>query len=459
MQEKNNLPIINQTYTKSNIMISSKLRASLLENKLMAIALSRLENSTINPDQTLEAKLYPGELKRLVSDEAHIYRDLLIASKSMNGRTMVIEDGKGNFHSFACITNCFYTDGVFIIRFNSALQNHVFGRERNFTPLELSVMTGFTRNSSFRIYELLKKDLYRARANINNGRVDVEYDLCEFRFIIGLSNIDNSHVKSYIDHVNVIDWEEAHRVLEKNGSRSDIKYKSTDKLQKDCLKPAQEELAEKSDVRFEYELIRIGRSYKRILFHIYRNKPHYSEAIQERQKYIEKINGDYQMEIPRDMSTATQSLYDKYVGHNNLCKEDLDLFMRLDENPVNITAAIEYADKQGDINNYIGYIVDTIKHRYYEVQPTNVYKGSHEEAVARDRLREASDSEETKKKVWDNIKKQKDFEFFLAYEEEEENLSFIELDELLPLSESCQKYINWRKADLPGKQNWRITEE
>ena len=176
MPNYENLPMETRSYVKSNEMISAKYRSTLLENQVMAIALTRIEGNPNDLDNPLEARLYPGELKKLVSDDAHIYRDLKALAKSITGHTMFLEDGKGNFKAFSVVPNADYQDGVFILKFNQVLREHLFGLERNFTTLELSVMTNFKKSSSFRIYELLKKDLFRSKASVNNGRVDVEYN-------------------------------------------------------------------------------------------------------------------------------------------------------------------------------------------------------------------------------------------------------------------------------------------
>ncbi len=455
----NLIPIENRSYVKSNDMISAKTKASLLENKLLAVAIAHIEENPQSKDNQLEARLYPSTLKKILSDDTHIYRDLKMLAKSITGRSMILEDGKGNFKAFAVIPSAVYENSVFTINFNSLLKDHLLNLDKNFTMYELSVMTNFSRNSSFRIYELLKRDIFRSKPNVNNGRVTVEYNLFEFRFLIGLANIENQYIQTRIKNMSVIDWEELYYTLEKYGTQNDIKYKATDKLQRDCLKPAQEELLEKSDIRFDYELVRIGRSYKRIVFHIYPNDPRNKKELRERQRYIEKINSkDYQYEIPRDMSEDIQKLYDKYVGHNELVAEDLDLLFKISGDPNDIAAAIEYTDTRKNVGNYVGYIIDTLKGRYFETEPIEVRSGSHEKALAYKEFDDAVHSDDTKKRVWDNIKKQEDFDVFLEYEEKEENLTFLELDELLPVDESASKYIKWRKLDLPGRKTFHVPD-
>ena len=440
-----------KSYVKSNEMISAKYRSTLLENQVMAIALTRIEENFKDKDAPLEARLYPGELKKLVSDDAHIYRDLKSLAQTITGHTMFLEDGKGNFKAFSVVPNADYQDGVFVIKFNQVLREHLLGLEKNFTTLEISMMTNFTRNSSFRIYELLKKDLFRSKPQINNGRVDVEYDLFEFRFLIGIANSDNVHVKNRIKTMSEIDWEELYHVLEKKGSKSDIKFKTTDKLQKDCIKPAQEELAQKSDISFEYELVRVGRPYKKIIFHIFPNVPQNKDEIEARKRFAEKISlNNRQYEIPMDISQDTQALYDAYVGHNGLEKEDMDLLLRVSGMSVSdIKSAIDYTDRQGVVNNYMGYLIRCIQGRYFESKDIVVVEGSSQKAEAFNSMQDAVHSEETKKRVWESTKKKDDFNDFLQYEEQVRQLSFIELDEMLQPSEAVAEYISWRKAGAP----------
>ena len=451
MANFDNQLIENKSYVKSNEMISAKYKSTLLENQVMAIALTRIEENHNDINEPLEARLYPGELKKLVSDDAHIYRDLKALAKTITGHTMFLEDGKGNFKAFSVVPNADYQDGVFIIKFNHVLKEHLLGLDKNFTTLELSMMTNFKRNSSFRIYELLKKDLFRSRPSINNGRVDVEYNLFEFRFLIGIANSDNIHVQNRIKTMSNIDWEELYRILEKNGSKRDIKYKTTDKLQKDCIKPAQEELKNKSDIRFEYELIRIGRPYKKIVFHIYPNKPKNEEEIEVRKNYIEKISkNNRQYEIPHDLNIETQKLYEEYVGHNELDKEDIDLLLKTATyNVEDVKKAIIYTDKQEEVNNYMGYIVRCIQNRYFDNEVIAVIEGSAKQAEVINNLRKEAHSEDTKKRVWEATKKKEDFEDFIYYEEHNRNISFMELDEILSPAEAVEEYISWKRFGSP----------
>ena len=80
---------------KSNTLISGKFKTSILENKIMAIALTRIEIK----DGCPVARLYPGEIKQLLgkNTDTNIYKKLKRTAKLMTGHQIVIEDSKGNF--------------------------------------------------------------------------------------------------------------------------------------------------------------------------------------------------------------------------------------------------------------------------------------------------------------------------------------------------------------------------
>ena len=97
----------------------------------------------------------------------------------------------------------------------------------------------------------------------------------------------------------------------------------------------------------------------------------------------------------------------------------------------------------------MGYLVRCIQNRYFESEAVAVVEGSHEKATVINALHEAANSEETKKRVWESTKKKEDFVVFLAFEENEKGISFMELDEILPPAEAVDEYISWVKAGRP----------
>ncbi len=440
-----NEPLNSLSLRKSNDFISAKYKSTLLENQVMAIALTKIEVDAKDKDAPLQAKLYPGDLKKLVSDPAHIYRDLKKLAKSITGHTMFLEDGKGNFKAFSVVPNADYIDGVFIIKFNNELRDHVLGLTSSYTNLELAVMTDFKRNTSFRLYEVLKKDAYKIPKNtstVDEPRVQVEYNISELRFIIGLANSDDQMVKNAMANMGKdINWDDLYEKLDKK----DKKYEEWRDFQRRILKPAQEELAEKSDIRFDYEGLREGRKTKRILFTIYRNIPSNPEIIDERQRIIDENTVPFrQLEMPYD---TYPELYDELIGHNDLCKEDITLLLKkADYNPNKVREAVEMADEASNnsfINNYMGWLIKCLEEGWGE---KGVVEGSSDKAAVVTAVMDEydkADKEGLAKKSWDRIKSKPEFAGFIEAIEEE-GMDVEQMEVIYSYQELTKAYTDFR---------------
>lgn len=428
----------NLSLQKSNSLVSAKYKSSLIENQIMAIALTRIEVNASDESAPIAAKLYPGELKRLIGDPTNIYKTLKKVAKTMIGHTMFMEDGKGNFRGIAVVPNATYENGVFTVEFNKDLRKHILGLEKNYTTLELSVLTGFKRNSSFRIYELLKSHLYKSRKEVNDGRVDVEYNVSELRFMIGLANSDDQGIKNAMAAMgNHIDWDALYEKLDKK----DRKYETWYDFQRYVMKPAQEELEEKSNIRFTYEGRRAGRRMGSVVFHIYPNQPSNPEVIDERKILLDSnAVRDRQLEIPLDFYPE---VYEEFVGHNKLSKEDLDLLITKAAGDVEkVRDAIHLADKQPEIGNYMGWLIRCIEDGYHTVETVS---GSAERAEELRELRDGYEAskEQTKERVWNKTKQKADYADFVRMIMEHDISEEI-LESVYAVDELLQMYADWK---------------
>jgi len=432
----------NLSVSKSNDMISAKFKSTLLEHNIMNMALAKIEINTKDKEMPLEARLYPSDLKRVISDEAHIYRDLKKVAKTIIGHTMFIEDKHGNFKAFAIVPNAEYTNGEFVIKFNNELRNHILGINAPFTTLELSVMTSFQRAASFRIYELLKKHMFKSKPSVNMGRVDVEINLSELRFMIGIANIDDQGVKNEMARMgNKVDWDLLYSKLDK----SNKKYVRFAEFKRNVLNPAQEELAEKSDIRFDYEAIRIGHSISSIVFHVYKNIP--DKCVIEKKQILEKSHLNCrQLEFPKDTELFSP-LFEKYEGHKVLIKEDIELLLRkANYDAKKVERAIELADKQKHLRNYVGWIVKCIEDGYEEIP---VSRGSVETAKKEDVVYEKyqNTTKEEKESIDESLltktKQKEEYPNFIEFLEEN-GVEEQKLEILYTPGEIVQMFVDWK---------------
>ena len=225
---------------------------------------------------------------------------------------------------------------------------------------------------------------------------------------------------------NTINWDELFEKLDKK----DKKYEEWRDFQRRILKPAQEELKEKSDIRFEYEGIREGRKTRRLLFTIYRNVPKNQEVISERQKIIEaNVAAFRQLEMPMD---TFPDLYGDFVGHNKLTKEDIDLLLKkADYQEERVRGAIAMADAQDSLTNYMGWLIRCIEKGYGQV-----------ETVAGSAQREKN-KDIIVARAWERTKSKEDYDEFIGMIEKN-GLTEELLESIYPVSETLQMYADWK---------------
>lgn len=411
MEEKNTTDLV---LRKSNSLISGKYKTSLLENKIMAIALTRI---TII-DGCPVATLYPGEIKKILGKEndTNIYRTLKRTAKIMTGHNLIIESGTGEFRAFSMINNADYIDKKFTITFNKNLTPYVHNLKNNFTTMEVAVLMKFKKGYSYRIYELLKKEIYKSKPDVNNGIVIKEYGLNELRCTIGLANTDEEGVKKAIADGKSWDYIYENVIKEK---QFPVWYDFKRKV----LEPAREELAQTSDIRFNYEADRYGTGGKirRIRFFIEKNNPeeYVYENVANTAKLIRESNKEYQQITMDDFVEITddETELDSYIGMNGLTRDHLIEFVRLaDGDEEKVIRAIKKANEQPELRNYIGWIISCIKRNGYE-DPIPVIQGSTEKGEKVKALKEfyKNNKNDIAEKVWQKIKSRSDYQDFISY--------------------------------------------
>lgn len=388
---------------KSNTLISGKFKTSILENKIMAIALTRIEIK----DGCPVARLYPGEIKQLLgkNTDTNIYKKLKRTAKLMTGHQIVIEDSKGNFSIFTMVNNADYVDKQFIITFNKNMTPFVHQLKNNFTTYEVATLMKIEKAHSYRLYELLKKEIYRSDPNVNNGVVTKEYGLSELKCTIGLANTDEAGVQRAI--ADGKSWDEIYYNVVKDKS-FEVWYE----FRRQVLEVAKKELAEKSDIIFDYEPLKYGSGAKvrRIRFYIAKNEPKQKDELKNTINMLNSMN-EAQTETEEDRS----GIY-TYIGHNKLTRDDIIEFLRVaDGDEDKVEKAITLADKQEYIKNYVGWIISCIKGKYKEA--TETIQGSAEQAEKVNALRqEVIDHEaDIAVRIWNKIKKKEDYNTFVEY--------------------------------------------
>jgi plasmid replication initiation protein len=401
-----------QKVYKGRELISAKYKASLLENKLTSIALSRL---TMEGD-TPVATLFPSEIKKLLGrqSDTNIYKKLISTAKTMTGHQMVIEDDKGNFEVLAMITNARYENGVFFVTFNKVIAPYIINIKGNYTSYSLANVLRFKCDYSFRIYELIKSEAWHLKKGDMNDYFVKEYGLSELKCMIGVVNMDEAKVKRAKQ--NGASWD---KIVEIANEKS---FNEWGDFRRRVLDRARKELEEQCDVKFDYDPIAAGRGGKivAVKFIIRWNNPGEKviEAISAKKKQVEETNNKYEQMTLTNLSEKMEAL----VGHNGLSESDIRVFLKEalhDENEV--LRAVEMADKQaGPLNNYAGWIISCIREHYDE--SAMVIEGSKKKGdrvvKAREIMEEKTDEErrEMSAAYWNKAMKRRS-DNFLEFED------------------------------------------
>ena len=423
---------------KSNEFVSGKYKSSLLENKLMAFALTRLRIVNGCP----VADMYKNDIINILGcKENNIYRKLKRTAADMSGHVICLEDGRGNFQCFSMVNNASYVNGIFTIQFNQEMAPYVSGLKQNFTTYELAALARFEYNHSYRLYELLKKEIYKSNPQVNNGVVEKTFGVNELRCELGLINMDDKDVKRAINEKK--SWDDIFENIAK-----DRQFITWYDFRRHVLDVAQNELREKSDICFEYIADGKGKGSKvrNVTFYIKKNSLDVIEQqeISNKENAILQRNADYE-EMTKDLDEhPLPSMMQELIGHNNLTESDIKLFYELAEyNATKVEDAVTLADSQNEISNYVGWIRKCIQDGYEEATP--VVMGSSDSAERIKQIRElmTNDAINIATRAWMRTTQKDDYPDFLKYCEEE-GLTEEALNAIYEDTEKIDLYTQWK---------------
>ena len=264
----NEIVLADRDYKRSNFLISTKYKASLLENRLMAVSLSKISNSEYEEDAggNLIVHMKASELKKLFNtNSGSFYEKLDAVSQVMTGRSLGwTNPEEHSFQYIALVTKASYADGVFTIEFNHHLKKYIKNLTENFTILNLPTMLAFKYDSSFRLYELLKSKAYSPRGKIDTGVYHIDFDLAELKLELGVVNANSDRVQRILNGEEAPNYEKA---VEAAPERT---YDRWSDFNNRILKKATKEINEISDIFITYDTLGSGRGGKiyKVLFTI-----------------------------------------------------------------------------------------------------------------------------------------------------------------------------------------------
>lgn len=243
-----------KVYKKSNTLINSKFRSSLMENKVLALGMAKAEYK----EGRMIACLSAGELKRIFctggksKNSGSFYSQLKNVASEMTTRRILIEDiEKQAFSVINLVGSATYAKGEFTIKFEPDLTGYLKDLKTNYTNLNLAVLMSFDKVYAYRLYEILKARAYTYETGSNEA-YSADFDLAELKITLGVVDTNSDAAVKALNKTNP-DFDKI--IMELSGDSS---LNDWSKFRSRILDPAVKEINEKSDLAISYETVKEG---------------------------------------------------------------------------------------------------------------------------------------------------------------------------------------------------------
>ena len=275
----------NSLLKRSNVLIRSRYRATLLESKLLALMMYRCQTAAQGQSepsrQVRQCRFTTSELKVLLhldESNSYVYSRLKGIASGLIDHKFFIEDvDRQRWAYYALLEAAEYDNGVMTLTLSESAWKHLTGLQSNWTGMAMPILLGFgvssekgkvlRQNFSYRLYEILRTHLYRAQSR----PFRIKYYLSDLKLTIGVISPDDPGVRDAILK-NPGNMELA---LEKHAKLNS--YSRWSDFERRVLREAQEE-CKTTDLLFTYEPVRTGRGGRvtEVIFTIVKN-PDYKQ--------------------------------------------------------------------------------------------------------------------------------------------------------------------------------------
>ncbi len=213
----------NEMVVKSNTLVEASYRLSAQEQKVILSLAAKIKNQDEDfKNYTFSVKEFADITGARIDSKYHEVKNL---TSRLLRRVFTINEADGPLQlSWLSAAKYFDGEGLITLRFDPGLKPYLLQLKDCFTKFNLSMALRLKSSFSIRIYELLKQ--YEAIGSRS-------FLLADLKSALGISG---------------------------------NQYKLYGHFKSKVLKVAQEELAEKTDLTFEYEEIKVGRGVGKIAF-------------------------------------------------------------------------------------------------------------------------------------------------------------------------------------------------
>lgn len=315
---------------RSNQLIEARYHSSLMEKKLVALSMSKM---TIR-DGKLVSRIPVGEIREALNYHGGgIYQQLKDISTETVQHYMFLEDDAVNhtFDLISVVERARYASGILEFTFNDVIKKHTLDVNKRYTAISVDALLSFKSNYTYRIYELLMVHFYKIP---QDGAYQVDYDLAELKFMIGLIPMDEKvqrAVRSGMSYAEVIE-----------NYIPDPPYKTWYNFKRVVLDRGKEEIdkSSRAQIHFDFKPLQAGRGAKTYGVRFFLTRSNKPGAIQDTiasdmvtdenvEKLLDYANGDLTSGDVIALLTHAKNNLEKVISVYNCVKKAKNIKSRI----------------------------------------------------------------------------------------------------------------------------------
>ena len=374
--QKENYESHGDLFQKSNSLINGKYRASLLDQKILNIVLSKLEKRQFEDkgeNEGLVCTLSAAELKSMLNVEGgSFYTQLKKSALNLVGYVMgYANDSLKAFTYLTIITYANYQDGIFTVILNSKLREEV-NKQTQFTMLDLPTMLAYHSVYALRLHEVLLSKCYRkkrtgvskfTKKEPDKGKYKIEIGISELKLTLGCVNSDEAKVRTILANSANPDYDAA---VEAATEKSFKRFTDFRRKVLDVAVNGINEADNGTSVSYEMNKAGYGGKTYSITFYVELGVDKNNDVIDS--NMIECAD----IPTPEDdiAKISEEKAFEIYYEVKSFIEEPLTLSdikaicKAADYNLDKIKNAYQIAQESGNISNLVGFLIKAIKDGY-----------------------------------------------------------------------------------------------
>lgn len=264
-----------EVFPKSNVFISAKYQSTLLENKILSLALQKAvirqdENTDYRTERPI-AVIYANELPGYSPGSGSFYERIKMAAQSLGKRFILIEDReKRMFRYVNIIGSTVYEDGKLTIYFEPQVATRALMQPlKNFSMLSQKILQGFSNNYAFRLYENLKSHCFRSKYSTDDpgGPFVISYGVPEFKLLLGIVDPGMIEIQQAMQKGGTPDFASIIKKIEEEDQKKPAKLRRSSfhkfsELKRHVIVPSVNEINERTDIAVAFDAQTSGRGSK-----------------------------------------------------------------------------------------------------------------------------------------------------------------------------------------------------